>query len=578
MNATLHSAAPDRGLSRPSVEPRRKPWLRYSESRLLAYAFFAAVYILPNVYLARTKLIWDDEFFTLYLSKINTWSELWRALATGADQHPPSFYYLTHLILELAAPSHLTLRLTALVGFGMTCVCLYEIVRKLLSARWAIAAMILPMTSPLLYYATEARGYGLELGFVTLSLWMWILAQEKPRKPWLLPAFAAGLCLAVASHYYAILFVGALAAGELVKAIIRRRLDLPVYCSFLAAFIPLFCFAPIVLKAKTYSTHFWAVPFWGSMLQWYPETLGRLPLVLLAVAGLTFVLRLPGSPNFDQRQVKISLPVTTAICACALLPVAGGIIAELFTHAFTARYFIAALPGIVVLLLWGARRILRNDAIAPALVSAICLILFVQEWRDLRANQLSSLRELRSVATLLRHSGTSPVVMSEVTLQHQLSFYARRDLASRLVYLADPHLSVRYIGHDTIDRGLLDLVPWFPLRIVWWHEWWQTHSSSLIYGYVGAWSWPTFAINQVGTSKLMARDIDHLLLDVTRTAIPPDDRGPGDPLGKPLLYDTLPQNGRTLCSMYLPNDGCPDVDDPRFKQEIISYPDRLEKK
>jgi hypothetical protein len=530
------------------------------------------------VLLAQTKLIWDDEFFTLYLSKISSWSELWRALASGADQHPPTFYYFTHMVLELFGPSHLTLRLTALVGFGVTCLCLYEILRKLLGPQWAIAALIVPMTSPLLHYATEARGYGLELGFISFSLWMWILAQEKPRKPWLLPALAAGLCLAVASHYYAILFVVALGSGELVKVITRRRLDIPICCSFLGAFIPLLCFAPIVVKAKAYSAHFWAVPFWGSMLQWYPETLGRLPLILLAAAGLTFVLRLPVSARFDERQLKISQPVTTAICACALLPALGGIIAELFTHAFTARYFIAALPGIVVLLLWAARRILRNDAVAPALISAICLILFVQEWRDLRANQLSSLSELRSIATLLRRSGDGPVAMSEVTLQHQLSFYAPRDLASRLVYLADPHLSVRYIGHDTIDRGLLDLVPWFPLNVVWWHDWWQTHSSTLLYGYVGAWSWPTFAIDQVGTSKLLARDIDHLLFAVTRTATPPDDRRPGDPRGYPRLYDSLPRNGQTLCSMYLPNDGCPTIDDTKLAQEIISYPDRLKNK
>jgi hypothetical protein len=311
------------------------------------------------------------------------------------------------------------------------------------------------------------------------------------------------------------------------------------------------------------------------MLEWYPDTLARLPLVLLAVAGLTIALRLPKIENVKDSGLGLSPPVAMATCACALLPAVGGVIAKLFTHAFTARYFIATIPGVVIILLWGARRIIRNDAAGPALVSAVCLILSVQEWRDLRARQLSSLRELRSVATLLRGSGHAPVALSEISLLHQLSFYARRDLVGRLAYLADPHLSVQYIGHDTIDRGLLDLVPWFPLNIVWWHDWWQAHSYSLVYGYVGEWTWSTFAVDQVGTVQLLERDVDRLLLSVTRTKVPADDRTPTDPAGKPLLYDQLPQNGQTLCSMYMRGDDCPVVDDPKFGTRIISYPDSL---
>src|ERR1700753_1394576 len=68
------------------------------QSRPLAWAVFTVLYLIPTVYLARLKLFWDDEFFTLYLSQTPSWHDLLRALATGADQHPPSFYYLTHLV------------------------------------------------------------------------------------------------------------------------------------------------------------------------------------------------------------------------------------------------------------------------------------------------------------------------------------------------------------------------------------------------------------------------------------------------------------------------------------------------
>jgi Dolichyl-phosphate-mannose-protein mannosyltransferase len=548
-------------------------WAYCAESRAIAYAFFMVVYVIPNIALARHKLLWDDEFFTLYLSKTASWNDLWRALSTGADQHPPSFYYLTHLILKVAGPSHLTLRFTALFGFGLCCLCLYEIARQMMGPRWGVPAMLLPLTTPALYYATEARGYGLELGLITFSLLMWMFAAEGRNRVWTVPALAVGLCLAVASHYYAVLFICPLAIGELVKLTKRRSIDFPVCGALLASLIPLFLFAPLILGAATYSKNFWAVPYWGLMLKWYPNMLGRMPLVLLAASALIFVLRIRTTEDARAMAPEVTSPVVIAVTASALLPALGTIISKLVTHAFTERYVIAALPGSAILLLWGLKRMIRNNTAGPALVSILCIVLFIQQWRELRAVQIITLRQIRSVATLLRQSGDEPIVVSEIAVFHRLSFYARRDLAARLVYVADPHLSLRYLGHDTVDRGMLDLVPWFPLRVVWWHEWWAGHPASLVYGYVGGWTWTSFVLNEVGTVELMNRDVSRVLFNVTRTTVPEDDRLPADPSGKPLLYDEFPTTGPPLCQLYMPTDVCPAVDDPTFTAPIISYPD-----
>jgi hypothetical protein len=64
---------------------------RVANSRPLAYLAFLAVYVAPVTIVARHKLLWDDEFFTLYLSTTKNWTGLVRALSTGADQHPPSW-------------------------------------------------------------------------------------------------------------------------------------------------------------------------------------------------------------------------------------------------------------------------------------------------------------------------------------------------------------------------------------------------------------------------------------------------------------------------------------------------------
>ena len=550
-------------------------WTRYGDSRPIAYVLFAILYVFPNLVLARHKLLWDDELFTLYLSKTRGWTELWRALSTGADQHPPSFYYLTHLIFRLAGSTHVTLRLAPLVCFALFCVCLCEIARLLVGPRWTLVALLLPLTTPALYYATEARGYGMEVGFVTFSLWMWILAAEGRKRAWTVPALAVGLCLSIASHYYAVFFLIPLAAGELAKTRLRRSIDVPVCCALLAALIPLVLFAPIILKAKTYSEHFWAVPFWSQMLRWYPNMTGNLLLLLLAATALTFVLRIPASQDLQDANsplgTPVALPVAVVLTTSVLLPILGEIVAQFITHAFTDRYFIAALPGTCIIALWVLQRLSRNTAAGAALISILCILLAAQEWRQLYKKQASNLRLLRSAATLLRRTGNAPIVISDISTFHQLSFYGQRDLANRLAYVADPHRSDYYLGHDTVDRGLLALNPWFPLNVVWWHEWWRTHPFSLVYGGVSDWAWHTFALDEVGNVQLLNRDLSHLLLGVTRTNIPEDDRTPSDPPGKPMLYDQLAA-GPPLCNVYMPSDHCPVVDDPNFPP-VITYPE-----
>jgi hypothetical protein len=249
------------------------------------------------------------------------------------------------------------------------------------------------------------------------------------------------------------------------------------------------------------------------------------------------------------------------------------IAAKFVTHAFTERYFIAALPAAIMFLIWAFSRVIRNDRVGPAFATALCLVLFAHQWRDVQSDQITALRTTRSIATLLRRNPDMPIVISDGMNFHRLSFYAQRDLVSRLVYAADPHLSVRYLGQDTIDRGMLALDPWFPLKTVWWDEWWRTHPSSLVYGGVSEWNWITFALREIGTAELKDRDTSHLLFMVNRSTLPGNDRLSEDPSGKPTLYEQLPVSGPPLCKVYMPTEECPEIDDPSFSSPIISYPD-----
>src|SRR5262245_7481376 len=56
---------------------------------------FSTLYLSSTFVLASRKLMWNDEFFTFYISRLPNVSELWSALMTGADQIPPLFYLIT---------------------------------------------------------------------------------------------------------------------------------------------------------------------------------------------------------------------------------------------------------------------------------------------------------------------------------------------------------------------------------------------------------------------------------------------------------------------------------------------------
>jgi len=545
------------------LDPASAVWMRLASSRIVAFLFFAAVYAWPTITLARRKLLWDDEFFTLYLSKTKTWHDLLQAMATGADQHPPSFYYLTHLIFNLAGTTHLTLRLTAIVGFGAACMCLYEIVSRILNRPWGMAAMLLPLTSNLYFYASEGRGYGLEFGFVSFSVLMWMLVCEGKWRPLTTLLLAVGLCGAVGSHYYAGLVLIPLATGELVRTVVRRRVELPVWFAFGGAFIPVVAFARTILAATRYSGHFWARPHVLDFVGWYRATAGYSFLLPLAAFALVILFQIPVSAlEFAiESPPRLWYGVTTLLIA--LLPVFGVLIALLVTHAYTERYMIAAFLGVSILLILGIRRIIGSDALGPAFVCVFCLVFFFFQWRVLKASQLEILKDVRDAAALLRRSGDLPIAMAEVTYFHRLSFYVRRDLARRLVYLADPHLSNRYLGHDTIDRGLLDLNRWFPLNVVWWYDWVNGHPSFLVYGYIGGWTWLTFELPKVSDNvQLLERpDVARVLISVQDARVPADDRTPSDPPDEPILYERLPNLEEPLCTFYM-RDSCPVIDDP----------------
>lgn len=537
---------------------------RYAASRTLVWTAFTLLYVIPTVLLSRIKLFWDDEFFTLYLSRTADWKTLLQALATGADQHPPSFYYLTHGILGLFGTSPVTLRLTAIAGFWLLCICLYEIIKPLTNPMWAVVAMLLPLTTPLYYYAMEARAYGLVVGFIALAALSWFRVSAFHRRGVYLPLLALSLAGAVASHYYASMAVVCLALGELVRTGTRRRIDWPIWVAFAFAALPILLFFQTIQSAKGYSTHFWAVPIWSDAIYFYPAELGSGPIVVLGALGVVLCFRISLGTQKKawkgvDRKAPLNLWQVTATCALSALPVLVMTIAKSVTHGFADRYAISAIVGVSVLLSYLLYRVMPHPRAAVA-ASAICIAMFgfqvhkfrdtFQDHRDSMAGDIRNLSETRD----------QPVAMMGITVFHRLSFYAPRQLASRLAYLSDPDTSIQYIGHDTIDRGLLDLDPWFPINVIPMRSFLEANREFLAYGNTNHWSWLTFELPKWGQTKLLGRrEHECLLFSVTDVHPPPGADVPPQLrwTSSSMLYTKMPQTGPSLCERYMGAKNCP---------------------
>jgi hypothetical protein len=180
--------------------------------------------------------------------------------------------------------------------------------------------------------------------------------------------------------------------------------------------------------------------------------------------------------------------------------------------------------------------------------------------RQLNSNYDDALKEVDEDVKHLSSLPNAPIAVMEISVFHRLSYYAPRRLASRLVYVADPNSSISYLGHDTVDRGLLDLRFWFPIDIVRADSFLTDNSQFYVFGQTDTWSWLTFDMAKWGQTKLMARgergrllfSVDHVRVSADPVAVQQQ-----RVLQSKMLFATLPREGPSLCVLSMGRRNCP---------------------
>jgi hypothetical protein len=239
-----------------------------------------------------------------------------------------------------------------------------------------------------------------------------------------------------------------------------------------------------------------------------------LPLVTMLL--LSAICSTTRAISQAPRSVPAFHEVTAALGFIAI-PIVAVILAKLVTGAFVFRYVLPAVIGFSILFAFAAYGLFDGRAIMSAvLVLSLCGTLMVLQVRNFRYLDQANLRQAKTYEFLRSDSESKlPIVASDLSTFMTLAYYAPNDIASRVVYLADPQAEFRYFGHNSVDQGILDLKPWFRLKVEEYAPYVASQERFLVYGGVHIGNWLLFDQLANRRIELRSRNGNNLLFLVS---------------------------------------------------------------
>lgn len=421
-------------------------------------ALYSAVFLVTGGMTCREMRLWLDELITAYLARLPSLTALWRCLLDATDNNPPLYHLAVRLSVAALGDGALAIRLPALLGFWLFTLCVYRFVRARCEAAYAWTALFLVVASGAGTYACEARPYGLVLAGCGLSLVGWQAATGAGAR-WLgLWGIAFGLAMAVASHYYSVLLVVPLAAGELARCRIRRRLDIPILLAFTAGLAAILPCRPLIAPIRALQKSFWAKPEPLSISNSYTFLIGpTAPILALSAVALGGLLAL-GPRAHDRDDSAQPTHEVVAILTLAAYPFLVFLLALTVTRAYVDRYTLPAVAGLAIVAALSADRLAGGSRRIGTLLATVALV------GAITARLTGLVRDLerfippeQMIQPLALATERGPIVVGNPDLYLQLTYYAPRHVTDRLIYLE--------AQQNTAEEILKRLERWAPLRV-----------------------------------------------------------------------------------------------------------------
>jgi len=473
------------------------------------FAGLSAVYACMTWALAGRKLMWNDELYTYYIARLPSMHDVIGALMARGEQTPPFFYVITRASLRLFGVNNISIRLPEMLAVWVLSACLFVFVARRMSSLSAAAAAAFPLVTVAFPYAYEARAYGLVLGFAGLALVLWQTATMEAAgraRVFSLAGLAVALAAAVSTHYYGIFVLLPFALGEAVRTMTRRRLDIAVWIAFAVSVLPLAFHLPLIRAATAYSGAFWSPPQWVNVPDFYIDLLFPALMPIAAIATLAVINGLrpaeatgpakaghysaAGPPEGGHYSTALPLHEMAVAAGFIALPIVCVVIAKFVTGAFVNRYALPAVIGFALLAGLAVEVAFRRRPVMR-IAALVCLggwfmLAQAREWVEPTGySQPFPAASIARPAEWVSKVGERdlPLVIADAHTFTMLSHYGAPDIKPRIVYLADPDRALARLGHNSVERGMLDLLkPWFHMNVVAFEPFMAEHSRFLVYG------------------------------------------------------------------------------------------------
>ena len=412
------------------------------------------------------KPLWHDELFTFYIAQARDIRALLNEIQL-VDLNPPLSYLATRLSFSIFGVNTLSCRLPEILGFLLAMVSLYLFVRRRAGTLYGLLAAGLLYAGAYGALATEARPYGLLLGFIALSLLGWQLARERKRFAVLLAFAGCGLLL---THIFSVFVWGALAAAEAIRIAQRRRVE---WSLILAWMVPLVCVVTYLPQLHAHNLAIFPAamqPGVGTLFRFYNNWVEADVRTVLLTGILLLLLFGPGVFRGRMRP-NLTLPEWASVGFLFAIPFVLLLMLIRSHSAFFERY---ATPGYIGL----------------CVISAMLLALWTS--RDTRAALLclsvafTISGQLAAAVSGLRHKATftqtepKPATCQACALSQKLDptlpfvdasgltfleMDHREDPAMlhHVFYLTDQEASRQY-AHANIFEGMQTEKELFPIR------------------------------------------------------------------------------------------------------------------
>ncbi len=424
--------------------------------------------------------LWFDEILTILIARLPLVSDIAAACADNADGMPPGFYLAIRAMTRLGWNDALAVRLLCVMGYALFTWCLFRFVSRQKPAVYGLVAMLLPSLTGCWFFATAGRPYGIILGCTGVAMICWQSISRGNRRSPPVILLGAVLMAAASVHYLGFLLAFPFAVAEGFRSIVSRKIDWRVAGAICSPAAVLAVYAPTMVRAKVHMGIHWGKPQLLSAASDVLETfvLPAMPVLIVILLAGFLVAQLSSKPVNSGPASRLPQGELVLVLALLSLPLVSLLLGRFATHNFVARYSIAAMAGLAIVLTYSMRTLFL-DRREPALLAALLMV---------AALGFSQLRHTGAIGSPVHRipaealASGLPIAVSHPFTFMTMRYYADPGIRKRLSYVASPKAALKFVGSNSDEYLMIQGARYYGTSVTPYRQFVLEHGEFFVFG------------------------------------------------------------------------------------------------